>query len=429
MEVVGSMIQLVSAVAAAQVVNGDFASGDLAGWTSGGLGGAASVVEEGTSFSLAGSAVESWSFADPPYGARLTTSGAAGETATLAQALVVTHGRVDWAAGRESTDLALRLQLLPLLLGAPWVDASIDAPVGAVGQGTVPVDAACGETVRLLWLAGPVANPSGGAAPWLALIDAVAFGGPVCPGYADDDADGWCGAGVDLDGDGLCASVGEPTIALGTDCDDTRADLSPAAVEVVGDGVDQDCDGADDCFVDGDGDGYGGAETGPGKGLLCGDQPGEAALSLDCDDSDLAVFPGAFEGVADEVDGDCDGGEWCFADEDRDGVGGTREVVSDDVDCADPGESARSDDCDDGDPGVSPAVAEVGGDGVDQDCDGRDAAAPPLDTGDVERPPPGAPPDAGCVTGGATPSAWTGVLGLGWIAARTKRRASARVPW
>ncbi len=40
-----------------------------------------------------------------------------------------------------------------------------------------------------------------------------------------------------------------------------------------------------------------------------------------------------------------------------------------------------SDDCQDADPGRFPGAAEVPGDGIDQDCDGEDPAAAPVEAG------------------------------------------------
>ena len=53
----------------------------------------------------------------------------------------------------------------------------------------------------------------------------------------------------DADGDGVwsAACLSEPSAAA--DCDDARADVFPGAPEVQGDGVDQDCDGADTCVL------------------------------------------------------------------------------------------------------------------------------------------------------------------------------------
>ena len=69
----------------------------------------------------------------------------------------------------------------------------------------------------------------------------------------------------DVDGDGITVEDG--------DCDDTNPNISPSATDLVGDEIDQNCDGVDG--IDGDGDGYpsevsGGDDTigvGGGTGL------------------------------------------------------------------------------------------------------------------------------------------------------------------
>jgi hypothetical protein len=58
---------------------------------------------------------------------------------------------------------------------------------------------------------------------------------------SDDDTDSE--ADVDADGDGFTVQQG--------DCDDALASVNPGAVEVCGDGVDQDCDGIDDALAQG----------------------------------------------------------------------------------------------------------------------------------------------------------------------------------
>jgi formylglycine-generating enzyme required for sulfatase activity len=84
----------------------------------------------------------------------------------------------------------------------------------------------------------------------------------------DDNCDG--ADGVDADGDKVASLA-----SGGKDCNDLDKGVLPGAVDTLGDGKDQDCDGADG--VDADGDGFGSVASG-GK---------------DCNDGDKGVNPGA----------------------------------------------------------------------------------------------------------------------------------------
>ena len=96
------------------------------------------------------------------------------------------------------------------------------------------------------------------------------------------------GNGEDNDGDGV-------TVAQG-DCNDNDNTVYPGAVEICGDGIDQDCDGSDLACgpdpkdVDDDGDGY-------------------SENQGDCNDSDRGIYPGATEICEDGIDQDCDGSD------------------------------------------------------------------------------------------------------------------------
>ncbi len=187
--------------------------------------------------------------------------------------------------------------------------------------------------------------------------------------YADGDGDGWGDSAVtDIDCAQPLAFVGVDAVG---DCDDSISSVYPGATEVVADGVDQDCDGGDTCFQDADGDGYGGSATLGSSDLDC-TASGESSVDTDCDDSEASTYPGAAEGVADGVDGDCDGAELCYEDADGDGHGSSVTISSSDLDCAGSGESSVSTDCDDGLASTYPGATEVVADGVDGDCDGNE---------------------------------------------------------
>jgi len=86
----------------------------------------------------------------------------------------------------------------------------------------------------------------------------------------------------DKDGDGVNARY---------DCNDKDATIFPGAVEICGDGIDQDCDRSDlPCLIDPDGD---------ADGFTIGQG--------DCNDQDSLIYPGAPEICSDGIDQNCNG--------------------------------------------------------------------------------------------------------------------------
>ncbi|MGE0786095.1 MAG: MopE-related protein [Sandaracinaceae bacterium] len=204
-----------------------------------------------------------------------------------------------------------------------------------------------------------------------------------CTSDVDADMDGFCPIGADTDMDGNCNGVGELT--AGFDCNDSRADVNSAQMELCVDGVDNDCDGlADardgvDCgaLYDADGDGYCPVGQDVNRNGNCAD-PGEDALPSDCNDTVRSISPGAMELCLDtDTDEDCDGlvsladpgcagyidadgDHFCFvgADLDRNGV------------CTGMGEQDGRGDCDETSVDVRPTTTELCTDGIDNNCDG-----------------------------------------------------------
>ena len=126
--------------------------------------------------------------------------------------------------------------------------------------------------------------------------------------YADTDGDGFGDANVTYE---VCEST-DGWVEDDTDCNDALGTIHPGAEEVVGDGIDQDCDSQETCYEDLDGDGFGSEN----HTLIAADTAGvydcaataNASLTWDdCNDDDATINPDGAEVCDGGIDNDCDG--------------------------------------------------------------------------------------------------------------------------
>jgi hypothetical protein len=176
--------------------------------------------------------------------------------------------------------------------------------------------------------------------------------------YLDADRDGFGNP------NSLIKSKEQPVgyVADNTDCDDSAGRTNPDANELCGDNIDNDCDKSIDenCFnkwfFDADIDGYGD----PDDSINAETQPkGYVSNSLDCDDTNQSINPGATEIRGDGIDQNCDGAD--LSD------------ISDpnDVDNDGDGQTENQGDCNDNDANIFKGAVEICNDGKDNDCDGK----------------------------------------------------------
>ena len=131
----------------------------------------------------------------------------------------------------------------------------------------------------------------------------------ICdPDGRDEDCDASTFGMRDDDDDGAIDDACCNGERCGTDCDDSNASIGPGGVEVCN-GLDDDCDGSIDegvqttFFRDEDRDGFGAGDT----SLACTRPDGFAPTDDDCDDTNAAIHPAAFDRCDGAVDDDCSG--------------------------------------------------------------------------------------------------------------------------
>lgn len=173
-----------------------------------------------------------------------------------------------------------------------------------------------------------------------------------------------CGDGIDNDcngGDAVCREDQDLdkdcfTPRMG-DCDDTNPGLNPGMTEICGDDIDQNCDGKDSICP----------PIPPNPNTI--DQDGDkcSVVGGDCNDNDITIFPGAKEIPNDGIDQDCNGEDLVIIDP---------ADIDNDLD----GFTPNQGDCNDEDAGVNPKVIDIPNDGIDQNCDGFDTEVIPPPT-------------------------------------------------
>ena len=191
--------------------------------------------------------------------------------------------------------------------------------------------------------------------------------------YADNDGDTYGDANNSI----YECSQPDGFVSSNTDCDDNNANQNAASAEICN-GEDDDCDGAIDnglifldFFTDIDGDGFGAGDV----ISSCTDLgSGYTTNNTDCDDTNSGVYPGAEElcnSIDDNCDGQTDDGTLTvyFIDNDGDTYGNPSVSI---LACVQPiGYTPDDNDCNDTDANINPGAEDIGGNGIDENCDGQ----------------------------------------------------------
>ena len=173
----------------------------------------------------------------------------------------------------------------------------------------------------------------------------------------------------------VCTDLDGDTYDQSVDCDDTNPAINPGATEECGDGIDNNCNVQID------------------EGCaVCTDNDGDGYFAQqncvpggDCVDTDASINPGALEVCGDNIDNNCNGevdepdgvgNQTFYVDLDDDGYGDSNSAIN--VCVAPPGYVSTGGDCDDNNASVNPSAPEL--------CDGLDNDCNPATTDGIEEP-------------------------------------------
>lgn len=173
-----------------------------------------------------------------------------------------------------------------------------DAGVGSAFLGNFDHDM---DGLRDLLVGDQTSNLAGAGLVWRLSLCDDGDGDGMCASFDCDDGDPGIGPEVeayeDLDGDGWGGQIhvgcpGQDTTTWSGDCDDADAKVHPGGIDVVGDGIDRNCDDLYLCWVDEDGDGFTSGETVLSQKPDCAGEGETPSGEVDCRDTQPQIGGG-----------------------------------------------------------------------------------------------------------------------------------------